>query len=330
MRQESHQTSQAWLRGVLFCLGGILFCACDKPPETPDWPTHPGSTDTHSPAKPYSKAKHAEGAKTVFMVYNLKNYLGMPRTVDGKESIRTKPEKEIHDLVENIAKVNPDILGVCEIGTHADLQDLQKRLKAKHIHYPFIHLVGGSDAYRRQALLSKIPLAPHEKAKIDFELDGKRHHLLRGLLDVTIQLPCGEVRFVGAHLKSKRKSDYFDQALIRRNEAQLVREHADKLLKSTPNLIVYGDFNDTKESPSVRAIAGDYGASNYLFPLGLADATGHKWTHYWNYKDVYSRFDYAFVSRSLKQHVDMDASYIPTITKGNSASDHRPLVITFY
>ncbi|MFC5050047.1 endonuclease/exonuclease/phosphatase family protein [Rubritalea spongiae] len=329
MRQINNFTPQALLRGVFFCLAIILLPSCDKPPESPDWPSHSESTEpqaaTGLPTLPLSSVINTD-VETTFMVYNIKNYLSQPRG----ETIQSKPKDEIKDLIDNILEVQPDILGICEIGTNADLKDLQQRLKNHGLHLPHSHLMGGADAYRRQAILSKFPLKAYDTAKIEFTYNSARHIILRGILDVSINLPGGETRFVGAHLKSKRENKYFDQALIRRNEAQLVRQHVDLILESTPDLIVYGDFNDTKQSPSVRAIAGDHGSLNYLSPLNLTDSNGQKWTHYWGYQDIYSRFDYAFVSQSMKSRIDMKQSYILNIPQENQASDHRPLVITIY
>ncbi|MGJ8671546.1 endonuclease/exonuclease/phosphatase family protein [Rubritalea sp.] len=323
MRQFKFSTPQALLCGVFFCL---LLSGCDDQPESPDWPTTSEKPTSSSTVKKLTKTRHVTNTRTVFMVYNIKNYLSQPRG----ESMRSKPESEVLDLVENIIKVHPDILGICEIGTQADLNDLQLRLKTNGLDLPYSHLVGGADAYRRQALLSKLPLTPHNSANIAYQHEGKRHIILRGILDVSIELPCGESRFIGAHLKSKRENKYFDQAIIRRKEAQLIREHSNLVLTENPNVIVYGDFNDTKQSPSVRAVAGDHGSSNYLFPLNLADSEGQRWTHYWSHQDIYSRFDYAFASSSMKQHITLEESYIPKISIDSQASDHRPLVITFY
>ena len=236
----------------------------------------------------------------------------------------------MNDLVENIVREQTDNLGVCEIGTSADVQDLQSRLSAYGLDLPYTHIVGGADAYRRQAILSRFPLQAHESANQHFQFNGQRHLILRGILDVTIQLPTGDVRFLGAHLKSKRPSKYYDQELIRRNEAHLIRKHADRVLKSSPRLIIYGDLNDTRESPSVRAIAGDFGSDNYLHALNLSDSNGHKWTHYWKDQDVYSRFDYIFVSSDLKAGINRDETYLQDITSNNLASDHRALVLSFH
>lgn len=328
MRQKFHLTPQALLCGVLLCL--FLTASCENPPATPTWEGQQIDPPEKQLVSTQKASAPPDAPPVCFMVYNLKNYLSMPRKIKGVETIQQKPEQEISDLVNNIQQVDPDILGICEIGTEADLSDLQSRLKAKGIDLPFRHLSGGADAYRRLAILSKIPLDLQNTPKIEYYYQGKRHLMLRGILDVGIELPSGYTRFIGVHLKSKRPSQYYDQALVRRNEAELVREHADHVMQTHSRIIVYGDFNDTTQSPSIRAIAGDHSKPNYLYPLPLQDNDGQRWTHYWKYQDIYSRFDYAFVSPSLRKQTKLQTSYILETNQQNTASDHRPLVITLH
>ena len=240
-----------------------------------------------------------------------------------------KPVHEIKDLISNIQNVAPDILGMCEIGTQADLDQLNSQLKAVGLIYPHAHLHGGADAYRRLAILSKFPLKAHEPSELTYQLNGKRHMMLRGILDVSIELPVGTTRFIGVHLKSKRPSKYWDQAQIRRREAALLRKHVDSVLASgTSHLIVYGDFNDTKQSSTIRTVAGHQHQANFLRSINLTDSEGSKWTHYWSYEDVYSRLDYIFVSPSMRTHIDLQNSFILAVPSTDRASDHRPLVLS--
>ncbi|WP_347441739.1 endonuclease/exonuclease/phosphatase family protein [Rubritalea sp.] len=319
------------LRGFFSCLVIGILSYCDSKQETPDWPeielkSEPSSNALQLPlatARPLAD----EGDDTCFMAYNLRNYLSMPRG-GNRDHIRPKPTVEIQDLVQNIKKVAPDILGVCEIGTQADLDDLTSQLESEGLLYPHNHLHGGADSYRRLAILSKFPIEPNKPNELSYILDGKRHMMLRGILDVTIKLHSGPTRFIGVHLKSKRPSKYWNQAQIRRREAALLRKHVDEVLASgDSHLVVYGDFNDTKMSPTIRAVAGNQHQDNFLRSLNLEDSNGSKWTHYWSYEDVYSRFDYIFVSPKMRAHIETKKSYILDIPVSNTASDHRPLVL---
>lgn len=325
---SNFKTPRALLRGVFFSLVSTLLCCCDSEQRTPDWPATDTIEQALAPKENYQQPL-IDAASTRFVSYNLRNYLSMPRGSD-RASMLPKPEHEIVALISNIQQSAPDVLGICEIGTSADLADLQVRLKSAGLELPYTHLTGGADAYRRLALLSKFPITVHSEPKLTYTSEGVQHKILRGILDCSIDLPTGETRFVGVHLKSKRPSKYWNQERIRRDEAELVRQHVSSILKNQPrtNLVVYGDFNDSKQSPVVRAISGHQNTVDYLRPLNLKDSNGTKWTHYWAHQDIYSRLDYVFISAAMQQRIDHKNSLIIAPPANDPASDHRPLVVT--
>ena len=120
-----------------------------------------------------------------------------------------------------------------------------------------------------------------------------------------------------------------DQAVMRRNEAYLVRRHVDAILAQSPgaNLLLYGDLNDTRNEPTVREIQGPFGSPTYLRDIQVADADGYRWTYYWRYADIYSRFDFALASPGLYPEVLLDRSLIVSAPDWFTASDHRPVVV---
>lgn len=323
------------LCGVLLLISTLfpLTSSCDKEKKTPTWSPNDrvDSTDQTQSSPPIRYAKvDTTLAPVRFMAYNLRNYLTMPRTSRGKQVMKPKPEKEIVALISHIKSASPDIIGICEIGTQADLNDLSKRLAKVGLDYPHSTLCEGPDQYRRLALLSRYPLTNHTRPPISYKMDGHTHHIRRGILDASIKLPGGSIRVLGAHLKSKRPSKYADQELVRRNEARLIRRHASYILTTAPHtpLLLYGDFNDTKHSATIRSLSGAPHSPLSLTKLDIRAADGSRWTHYWHYQDVYSRFDYAFVSPALKARIDLSQSYILDTPKDDLASDHRALIVT--
>lgn len=266
-----------------------------------------------------------------FVGYNLKNYLKMDRRVDGEFKRQAdKPEDEIKALVEMIKATEPDILGVVEIGTEADLKDLQTRLKAAGLDLPHSSWNKGSDPYRHCAVLSKLPItATNHQAEMTYVIDEVTLPFSRGILDVTVQVNAGyQLRLLGLHLKSKRKVKEADQALMRRNEAQLLRDHVDKIITEKPetNLLLFGDFNDTRNEAPIKAVQGKFGTPNYLTDIQLKDKNGMRWTYYWSWADQYSRFDFIFLNKGLLPEVDQEKSYIHAAPNWFTASDHRPCV----
>ena len=66
-----------------------------------------------------------------FVSFNLKNWLTMERYSKGKKLPgRMKPDEEKAAVVATIIAAEPDVLGVSEIGTQVDLEDLRNRLTA--------------------------------------------------------------------------------------------------------------------------------------------------------------------------------------------------------
>jgi len=268
-----------------------------------------------------------------FVAYNLKNYLKMDRRVDG-EFIKNadKPAAEIAQLVKIIKATAPDVLGVCEISVQADLDDLKTRLAAAGLAYPHTALAEASDPHRHVAILSKFPIVANEsQLDLSYKIGEKELPFARGILDVTVQAaPDYQLRTLGIHLKSKREVEEADQALMRRSEAELLRAHVDKILTEKPdtNLIVYGDFNETRNELPIKVVKGRFGKPTALTDIQLADDRGDRWTYYWRYADQYSRFDFIFASKGLIPEILQEKS---RIHHGGPdwylASDHRPLVV---
>jgi len=278
-------------------------------------------------------AGHLSARDVVVASYNVGNYLKMERRV-GEQTIpdAPKPGEEIAAVIEVIKEIDPDILGLVEIGDEADLEDLRARLKAAGLDYPGKEWVKGTDAARHLALLSRFPIvARNSRDEVPFELDGAQRRVGRGILDVTVKLPDHYLlRLVGAHLKSRREVPDFDQADMRAKEAWCLREHLDNILKANPeeNLLLFGDLNDTKNEYPVKELAGHAKSPLRMKNLFLADRHGYRWTHYWATADTYSRIDYLLVSPGLSPEINMDKSGISSSRVWDKASDHRAIFST--
>lgn len=338
----------ASLGAILFASASLFLGSC-KPKSTADWDT-PGSepapaaqisvlpqsksqAPTTSPeTTPTTPTAPAEASGSLrFIGYNVENWLVMDRYVDGKNlKDANKPEEQKLAVITILARLKPDVLGLCEIGQKEDILDLQTRLRAAGVDLPNLHYVGGVDPTRHLALLSRFPISRTANiAKSDYSLEGQSFSIQRGVLDATVTANGSDYRFIGVHLKSKREVENGDQAAMRLNEAHLVRSHIETILSTDPStkLAVYGDFNDTRASPAIKLIQGSYNHPQYLTPLPLKDRRGEYWTHFWEREDVYSRFDWIFVSQPLKPEVNFDASRILDEPEWDKASDHRAVMM---
>lgn len=316
------------MAGVL-SFGFLSLVACDDNTATPDWnETASISTFQAGVAAGDSNKATSRVPGLRFMAYNLENWLTMSR--NGKPS--TKPEKEKTAAIRLIVEQCPDVLGVCEIGDTKDVAQLQSRLKESGWEMKHLAYDADSHALRRLALLSRYPVVAVTHPRVNaYQMNGRSWRMSRPMLDATVEREGCAYRFVGVHLKSKREVRGADQEQIRIQEAMLVRRHVDDILEADPDvrLIAYGDFNDSRKSTALRKIAGQYGSPTYMTAIPCADSRGHRWTHHWEYQDIYSRFDYVFVSKGLKPEVDFRASYLVDDASWELASDHRALLTIF-
>ena len=285
---------------------------------------------------PFARAADSAGSppQTVtFCAYNLKNWLFMDRTWGDKPADpKGKPQKEKDKIIAFLKIIQPDVLGVCEIGTDADFADLQKHLSAAGLNYPHSERAHGGDPTRTLGLLSKFPItARHSQTTLTYLIGEQTFPFQRGILDATIQVtPEFSFRALGVHLKSMREIPEADQSLMRRNEAHLLRKHIDSILKADPatKLMAYGDFNEHPKNPPLDEIRGNRAVpETSLSDIYLKDRNGEIWTHFWDWEDTYSRLDYIFVNKAFHPHVKARDSYIFADKDFDQASDHRPLVL---
>jgi endonuclease/exonuclease/phosphatase family metal-dependent hydrolase len=269
----------------------------------------------------------------VFASYNVQNYLRMDRRVENKNLKNApKPENEIEAVIKVLTTIKPDILGLVEMGDESMLEDLQKRLKAAGLDLPHREWLQAADEVRHVCLLSRFPIvARNSRGDISFDLNGKRERFNRGILDVTVDVhPSYRLRLVGAHLKSRRVIDEYDEAWMRAKEAWFLREHLVSILEADPqtNLLLFGDLNDTKNNYPIREIIGKRGTPHHMMDLWLRDSRNERWTHFWKTADEYARIDYIMVSPALVKEIRFDKSGINDSPFWNDASDHRAIYTT--
>ena len=266
-----------------------------------------------------------------FAHYNVENYLEMNRRDGGESSFGPKPENEKAALFRIIKEIHPDILGVAEMGPLAQFQDFQMHLREIELDYPYAEYVQGADPERHIALVSRFKIVDHHsQGDLSFDLNGHREHVARGFLDVTVEVsPDCRLRLVGAHLKSRLPVPV-GEALLRRNEAKLFRQHLVEIMEKDPavNLLVYGDFNETKDQPAFQEIVGPRQAQTHLYDIWLSDSQGDHWTYYRRFSDVYDRIDYILANHTLLPQVDRRKSFVYRSDDWREASDHRPIVVT--
>ena len=273
--------------------------------------------------------------------YNVENYLDQPT-----ESRRYPKSAEARAKIrEGIRALKPDVLALEEMGTTNALLELRDSLKAEGLDFPFWEHVSGHDTNIHVAVLSKFPFTAHRPHTNDqFLLSGRRFHVSRGFAEVDIKVnPNYSFTLIAAHLKSRRPVAVADEAELRLEEAKVLREIIDADLAANPNanLVVLGDFNDTYNTASTKAVIGrgktklidtrpaERNGDNAPNPIPRFEPRNITWTHYYGVEDTYSRIDYIFLSPGMAREWVKDETYILMIPNWGVGSDHRPLVATF-
>jgi endonuclease/exonuclease/phosphatase family metal-dependent hydrolase len=284
---------------------------------------------------------HAASALFRLATYNLDNYLDQQagtrplKAPEGKAKIR-----------ESLRAIKADVVALQEIGSTNALLELRASLKNEGLDYPHWELVAGWDTNIHVAVLSKFPFAARRPRTDDsFLLLGRRFRVSRGFAEVDIKVNDRySFTLITAHLKSRRPVPEADEMELREHEAIILREKIDALLKARPNvnLVVLGDFNDTHDTKSTRALIGRGKTS--LIDTRPAERNGDNqpnpnpryeprtvcWTHHYGKEDTFSRIDYILVSPGMAREWNKEETYIPTIANWGVASDHRPIVAGFF
>jgi endonuclease/exonuclease/phosphatase family metal-dependent hydrolase len=273
--------------------------------------------------------------------YNVENYLDRP--TETRKFVKSAKAKA--KIRESIRAINPDVLALEEMGTTNALLELRASLKAEGCDFPYWEHVQGWDTNIHVAILSKLPIVarrPHTNET--FLLDGRRFQVSRGFAEVELQAATNfHFTAIVAHLKSRRPSPVADEAQQRLQEAKILRGIVDEHLKADPDakLIVLGDFNDTKNTPSTKEIIGR-GATKFTDTRPVErngdDAPNEvawfeprhiSWTHYYGLEDSYSRIDYILLSPGMARVWLPAETYLPNLPNWGVGSDHRPVVAGF-
>ncbi|MCL5096927.1 MAG: endonuclease/exonuclease/phosphatase family protein [Candidatus Omnitrophica bacterium] len=272
--------------------------------------------------------------------YNLENYL------DHAEGGRkAKSDSAKAKIRESICAMAPDVLAVQEIGDQSALLELRESLKAEGQFFPYWEHVSGLDTNIHLAVLSKFPVvAKHSHSNESFLLHGRRFRVSRGFAELDIQVN-QEYTFTlfTAHLKSKRRVPEASEADLREQEAFCLRKIVNARLSANPNLnlVVLGDFNDTKDSRPFRLLRGrgqralidirpaERNGDNQPNPIPSFSPATVTWTYYYGKQDTYSRIDFILLSRGMARELDPKGTYVLTLPNWGTGSDHRPIIARF-
>ena len=273
--------------------------------------------------------------------YNVESYLDQS-TADPPRQVSPTPKPK---SARASCALKPDVLALQEMGSTNALLELRDSLKAGGLDLPYWEHVTGFDTNIHVAILSRFPFTARRPHTDDsFLLSGRRFRVSRGFGEVDIQVNTNYS--FHAH---RRPPQVQTRAVARPTKPRcawkkpsLLREKIDARLAANPNanLVVLGDFNDTKDSASTRPSWAGQATSWLTRAPPSATATTPRATQPGNRatspgrtitakEDTYSRIDFILLSPGMAREWVTNETYVLTLPNWGVGSDHRPIVATF-
>ena len=280
------------------------------------------------------------GAQSSFTVgtYNLERF-----NPEKNEAFEEKYQK----IIESIAAMNADVVGLVEVGKIDSVKLLLDGLEKAKTPYRYYEWMASNDGNLHLAVFSRYPLKETRYHKSDtYSLGGKRYNLKRGILETSVQITKDySFTVLLTHLKSQVATRYAPQEEIRLEEAKLVRKKLDEILKKNmeADFILMGDLNDNFYSRPVRTLIGNQKGQSRLMdtrpiePIGDTLPSGRTrgkyrsvaWTHFYSSEDSYSRLDYILCSPGMRDQFLPEQTAVIVVPNWGHGSDHRPIKAGF-
>lgn len=247
---------------------------------------------------------------------------------------RTAKLKEASsNVAKMIKRINADILTLTEVGGKEDLKVLIDELKKIGITYNYWEVCDCQDKFTQQhvAVLSKFPIknvVPEITGRSIYleEADGDEEGetgISKGM-KVTVTVDKKEIEVFVFHLKSERGG--FDSDAKRIAQASIARRAIIKSLNKGKKVIVTGDLNSEKKSPSLYRIRGFDDIYGELIQTGNTRYFKNmdvRWTY--NYKGEPEQIDHILISPDLAVRRGIETSILKT--DDDKISDHNPVIV---
>jgi endonuclease/exonuclease/phosphatase family metal-dependent hydrolase len=286
------------------------------------------------------------------MTWNLENLF--PSTTDVSE--KSVYQRKLALIAETIASLEPDVVGLQEIGSPEALSDVQRALRRNYRH----HAISNHPDPRgiRVAFLSRLSIDEVEQiagaAPKDEEIrpwfsstSVPQPKMRRGALRIRVAAARRHVSLINVHLKSKLLSypgpggttvftteDEDLRARVaahalatRADEAVILRNVATARLASAPreSLVMLGDFNDTPDAATSQILLGPPGSQPGSRGFDLPDGgDGARLFNVANFIAAERR--YSRVTSGVPELIDHILVSEHLLPRGSDRRRHVPLV----
>jgi len=272
------------------------------------------------------RPKSSEITVAAYNILNLFDEVDDPYRND--DSTPPKPRKQLEAVAKEIRTINADVLALEEVESRGYLQRFVD-VFLPDMGYEVVHVesndVRGIDA----CLLSRVPIGrviSHRHLTFP-DANGKPMRFNRDLLRVEVRPPdTAPFEMWLLHLKSNYDGKAYAEPL-RLGEAREVRKLLDSVMDRDPSarILVCGDFNDTRDSHSVKTIIGT--GTNAL--TAFSDDIPKSMQISYNKEPYRSMIDFILASPGMAGRFVKGSYMIPQGSVDTTGSDHNPVIAKF-
>ena len=232
-----------------------------------------------------------------------------------------------------IKEMNADILTLTEVGNAEDLEVLLAALNEIGVNYDHWEVCDCTDGFTGQhvAVFSKYPLKEvwsqlEGQALYLEEADGdsERETSISKGMKATVTFGEKDIDLFVLHLKSERGGYESDAQRIA--QASIARRSIIKQINAGRKVIVTGDLNSEKGSPTIYRIRGFDDIYEELIQTGHSqyfESTDVRWTY--NYRGEMEQIDHILVSPGLATRKGIQTRILEVTD--DKISDHNPVIV---
>lgn len=232
-------------------------------------------------------------------------------------SVRGWHEGRYKEKIENIAKVitavgewnPPALVGLCEVENENVMNDLVKYSPLKEMEYQYVMTASPDERGIDVALLwqrGEFKLLNHRSIRIYFE--DKTRRPTRDILHVTGKVITGDSLDVFVCHMPSRSGGEKESEPARIFAATILKQNVDSIcaVRTHPNILIMGDFNDYPDNASIAKILGAVTPPDSVKPRCLYNLMADKGKKIgtYNYRGEWGILDQLIVSGFLLQHVE--------------------------
>jgi len=245
------------------------------------------------------------------------------------DSTPAKPRAELDKLAAMLKAIDADVVALQEVENRGYLQRFLEVFVPELGYEHVVHFEGNDIRGIDVCLVSRLPVGTVTSHRhVDFPgVSGETRRFERDLLCVTIAPPaCKPFEMWVVHLKSNFGGRDAAEP-VRLSEANALRHIIDERLKADPQarFILCGDFNDTWDSASTKAIVGDGASAMRCFASELPEADRVTY----NREPYRTMIDFLLFSPALAEQYREKSYRIHSGKLASAASDHNPVSASF-